>query len=99
MTSESYAPFRPGIDPAERGKQLRAMGAIAHMLFGLNCPLVHELRSAETDPEALARAHAIVEQLRPLHRRRLLATFSSVTWPPRTREKAPAGEVLSGAPQ
>jgi hypothetical protein len=81
-SAEKYGPFRADRDPVERRCQLRSMGTVAHMLFGVNCELVRFLRAAEDgDAVALSRAYDAVEALAPLHRRRLLATFSAVTWP------------------
>jgi hypothetical protein len=86
---DGYGPFSPACDEIERGKQLRSLIALTHTLFGLRHPLIVELRAAESgDPTALERAHALIEALPPLHRRRLLVSFSAITWPPRSRSKA-----------
>jgi hypothetical protein len=45
--------WSPGVDPVERGAQLRALAA-AHL--GSSHPLIAELRAAEIDGEAAARA-------------------------------------------
>jgi len=56
------------------------MSAIAYMLLGPHHPLWRTLRAGEDDPAAFVQAQEMVEALPSLRRRRLLGTFSRVTW-------------------
>jgi hypothetical protein len=87
-----FGPWSPTCDRIERGKQLRTLASIAYLRLGPRHPLVAELRAAEHDPMALVRAQDLVDALPPLPRRRLIATFSAITWP--AQPKKPGG----GAP-
>jgi hypothetical protein len=80
-----YTPFRDGADPVERRCHQHALLAIAYIQLGPHHPLVAQLRSASTDPEARAQAYEQVERLPSLTRRHLLSTLSAVLWPPRRR--------------
>jgi hypothetical protein len=74
-------PFSPTLrDPVERVAQLRGMASVAFMLLGPHHQLWRTLRAAEADPMAFLQAQDLVEQLPPLWRRKLFATFSRVTW-------------------
>jgi hypothetical protein len=77
-----FGPWSPGLrDPMERTAQFRSLAMGAAVFFGTSHPIVREFRCAETDPDAAARAFALLDSTPTLTRRRLLATFSSVTWP------------------
>jgi hypothetical protein len=76
-----FGPWAPHVDGVERGKQFRSLAALAATFFGTGHPIVHELRCAETDPEAAARALALLDATPTLTRRRMLSVFGSVTWP------------------
>jgi hypothetical protein len=79
---QGFGPWSPGLhDPTERKAQLRALQAPALVYLGPHHPLISELRAGETDALAFARAQALVEALPSLHRRKLLGTFTRVTWP------------------
>jgi hypothetical protein len=81
LTSVGYGPWSPALsDATERKAQLRSMAALALVYLGPDHRLVAELRAAEVDPTAFARAHDLVEALPALVRRRLLSTFSRVTY-------------------
>jgi hypothetical protein len=60
------------------------MAAIAYMALGSQHALWRTFRAAEDDGGALMAAQDMVERLPSLHRRRLLAAHSSVTWPRKT---------------
>jgi hypothetical protein len=84
-TSAPFGPWSPNaaVDHIERGKQFRSLAMGAAVFFGANHPLVRELRCAETDNDAAARALAMLDTTPTLTRRRLLSVFGSVTWPRR----------------
>jgi hypothetical protein len=75
-----YGPWSPTVNQVERGKQLRSMAALAAVYLGSDHPLVGELRAAETDAMSFARAQDMVEALPSLIRRRLLSTFTAITF-------------------
>jgi hypothetical protein len=75
-----FGPWSPGIDPVERVAQLRSLAALAAVFTGSLHPLVTELRAAETNHAAAGRALALLDGLPSLTRRRLLATFSTITF-------------------
>jgi hypothetical protein len=79
----SYGPWSPACTTEERGKQLRSLAALAAAYLGSDHLLVAELRAAETDAMAFVRAQEMLDVLPSLTRRRLLSTFSTVTWPER----------------
>jgi hypothetical protein len=56
------------------------LDASGEVYLGPGHRLVSELRAAETDAMALARAQDLTEALPSLHRRRILSTFSRVTF-------------------
>jgi len=89
MTSSTFGPWVRNIDPDERAKQFRSLSALAAVFLGSGHELVGELRAAETDPEAAARALQLLDHVPSLTRRRLLSTFGSVTWgPPKLRRRS-----------
>jgi len=73
----------PSISPVERTAQFRSLAALAAAYFGSGHRLVSELRHAEIDADAAARALALLDKTPTLTRRRLIATFGAVTWPKR----------------
>jgi hypothetical protein len=75
-----FGPWAPHVDGVERGKQFRSLAALAATFFGTSHPIVGELRCAETDSDAAARALALLDTTPTLQRRKLLSTFSRVTW-------------------
>jgi hypothetical protein len=81
----NYGPWSPTCDRIERGKQLRSLAALASVYLGSDHPLVAELRAAEVDAMAFVRAQDLVEALPALTRRRLLSTFTAITWLPRRK--------------
>jgi hypothetical protein len=77
----SYGPFSEGCSAGERPAQLRWLQGILACHVGSGHPVISVLRSAEGDAAALGTARKTFEQLPALTRRRVLAMFSSVTWP------------------
>jgi hypothetical protein len=77
----TFGPWSPTCDRIERGKQLRSLQAILACHHGSDHPLIARLRAAERDAMAYVDALTEFEQLPPLHRRRVLTTFSMITWP------------------
>jgi hypothetical protein len=75
----SFGPWARGISPAERLARLRAIRALAMLLCGgPEHPLCLELLAAERDEAALPRALALLDDLAPLPRRRLLASYAAL---------------------
>lgn len=78
-----YGPWRPGIDAAERRARLRSLRALAGIIAGFRAdPLVGFLLAAETDDDALDLAADALDDLEPLDRRRILASYASRAAPP-----------------
>jgi hypothetical protein len=75
-----YGPWSPDCDPVECRLQLRGMATAAFMLVGPHDALWRTLRAGEDDAQAFVRAYDLIEALPSLTRRKLLATFSRVTW-------------------
>jgi hypothetical protein len=80
-TASRFGPWVAGIDPVERGKQFRSLAALTAAFFGSEHRLVLELRQAESDADAAARALDLLDKLPSLTKRRLLSVFGSITWP------------------
>ena len=78
MNYGPWSPTRRGHD--ERKAQLRSLAALAAAYLGSDHHLVAELRAAETDAMAFVRAQELVDVLPSLTRRRLLSTFSAITF-------------------
>jgi hypothetical protein len=76
----NFGPWSPTIQREERGKQLRSLASIAHVILGPRHPLIAELRRAETDAIASVKAQDLIEKLPALTRRRMLSVFSAVTF-------------------
>lgn len=79
-TISGYGPWSPTVSREERGRQLRCMSALAYVYLGPSHPLWSMLRAGETDPTAFVEAQELIEAMPALWRRRLLGTFSRVTW-------------------
>ena len=109
----SYGPWSPAkIEPAERKAQFRSLAALAAVFFGSSHRLVDELRNAESDADAAARAFDLLDVMPTLTRRKMFSVFSSITWrrpprPPRRPyrpdidEREPVGrfsDLTAGAP-
>jgi hypothetical protein len=77
-----FGPWSPDIDPTERVAEFRSLASLAALLVGSNNPLVAALRLAEQDGAAVGRALELLDGLPALTRRRLLATFGAVQYPP-----------------
>jgi hypothetical protein len=75
-----FGPWSPAVDPTERGKQFRSLAALAAVFFGTQHGLVSELRAAEGDAAAAARALALLDTTPTLTRRRMLSVFGAITW-------------------
>lgn len=84
----TFGPWRPDIAEPERVARLREIRALIFAICGPGHPLVVALRDAETDPAAAARALEQIDALPALRRRRLLATYASLTAPPRAPRRA-----------
>jgi len=82
MTSPAapFGPWSPSVDPVERLAQLRSLAALAEVSVGSDHRLVAELLAAERDRDAAERALALLDALPSPTRRRLLSTFSTVTF-------------------
>jgi len=59
----------PSISPMERTAQFRSLASLAATFFGSNHPIVRELRCAETDSDAAARALDLLNRTPTLTRR------------------------------
>ncbi len=95
-TPAGYGPWSPALsDATERKAQLRSMAALALVYLGPDHRLVTELRAAEVDATALARAQRLVEELPALVRRKLLSRTNPTTSnsPPPTVTMMPARVV------
>lgn len=80
-----YGPWSPTCDRVERGKQLRSLATLAAVYLGSDHDIVEALRSAESDPMEFTRSQVLFELLPALTRRRMLSTFSVVSFrKPRT---------------
>lgn len=79
----TFGPWRPGIDAAERRARCRSMRAIAGLVAGPRAdPLVGFLLAAETDDVALDLAADALDDLAPLDRRKILASYAARAAPP-----------------
>ena len=79
----TFGPWRPGIDDAERRARCRSMRAVAGLIAGPRAdPLVGFLLAAETDDNALELAADALDDLSPLDRRRILASYAARAAPP-----------------
>jgi hypothetical protein len=71
-------PWRPGVDHAERKDRFRALAVLAVVSGGWCNSVIDELREAEHDDAAAARAFNLLDSLAALTRRRMLSIFGSV---------------------
>lgn len=82
-----WGPFSPTVrGHQERCCMLRSLAALVACHCGSAHPLVLILRRAEHDPMAFAAAQPAFEALPALTRRRVISTFSRLTWPTKTGE-------------
>jgi hypothetical protein len=81
-----FGPWVPGISPDERKAQFRSLAALAGVFLGSGSALVFELRQAEVDDAAAARALDALNAAPSLTRRRLLSVFGAITWPTKPRK-------------
>ena len=82
VSIEQWGPFALDLDPAERVARLRCLRAIVHLTCGgradaLSC----ELRRAESGRVALVYALAALNDLDPLDRRRVWASYAAINRP------------------
>ncbi len=76
---DRWGPFADGISQAERVARLRCLRTIAHLLLGpRGMPLKAALLRAETGEVALDHAHAAIDALPSLDRRRVLASYAAM---------------------
>jgi hypothetical protein len=75
----TYGPFVANLDHAERRARCRALRALGVVLLGQAHPLLPILAAAEADDAALEVAQRMVDELAPLPRRRLLASYLRVS--------------------
>jgi hypothetical protein len=84
--SIAFGPWSPDVvDPTEKVAQLRSLAALSALLVGSGHPLVSTLRAAEDDSDAADQARELLDALPALTKRRLLSTFSTITWPSKSR--------------
>ncbi|WP_267428625.1 hypothetical protein [Methylobacterium sp. GC_Met_2] len=88
--ADAWGPFAPTITASERIARLRCLTAIAHLSCGpRSVELVAALREAEADAATLPDALASLNQLAPLDRRRIWASYAAITAPTRPRHCTP----------
>ena len=75
----TFGPWSPHCNSEERGRQLRTLAALALIYARPAHPLWRVLRTAETDHAQFLHAQMLIDRL-PSLTRRLLATFSRLTW-------------------
>lgn len=79
----TFGPWSPGCrGHEERRLQLRTLASLVAVMLGSKHPLVGTLRLAEDNPMAFVAAREAIEALPPLTRRKILATFSAITFGP-----------------
>jgi hypothetical protein len=76
----TYGPWSDDLAASERAAQLRSLAMLVAAALGSDHALVAVLRGAEHDGAALEQAHAAFERLPALIKRKLLSTFSAVTY-------------------
>jgi hypothetical protein len=77
----AFGPWSPGLESVERVAQRRCLAGLAAVFLGSGHPLIVELRAAERDSDAVARALELLDRVPSLTRRRMLSVFGAVTWP------------------
>jgi hypothetical protein len=77
--SDSWGPFQPDLEPAERLARLRAVRALA-LVFARHHPTIHYvLKKAEQGrQDALLAAEKAIDKLPTIGKRRLLATYADL---------------------
>jgi hypothetical protein len=75
-----FGPWSPTVKECELKPQLRTLQTLVHSYCGYDA-LVRRLREAEQSPAALEDAGAMFDDLPPLTRRKILSTFTAITWP------------------
>jgi hypothetical protein len=83
-TSAPFGPWAAHVDGVEKIAQFRALAMGAAVYCGSGHKLVGELRKAETDEAAAARALELFDRLPSLRRRHIIATFAAVMRPRRS---------------
>lgn len=79
---DTWGPFSPDIDTAERNARLRSLRTVVHIVMGPRCePLSALLSMAEVDPSWLLDANHELNALPTRDRRRVLASYGSVACP------------------
>lgn len=82
--NNSWGPWSPGCKGGDqRALMLRCLGTIAFMLRQQELSAL--LRKAETDAMSFVEAEQAIEKMPALTRRKLIATFSAITWPRKDR--------------
>lgn len=75
--ADAWGPWAPNLDPAERRARLRSLRALARVYAGPRALTVCQLLAqAETDADALEPASRAINNLAPLDRRAILASFA-----------------------
>jgi hypothetical protein len=74
--SVAFGPWDVGIGPAERLARLRSLRALAVVYCAGNPEFSDALAAAETDPDALGRAHRLLDYLPAPNKRKLLAAYA-----------------------
>jgi hypothetical protein len=73
----------PDVTPVEMVAQLRALCALTAAHCGSEHELIGELRRAEHDADAAARAMELFDKLPSLRRRRIISTLAAIMSPRR----------------
>jgi hypothetical protein len=76
-----FGPWRENLAEPARAARLRELRALIFLFCGPDYPLVVALRDAEADHAAAEPALAQLDALRPLRRRRVLATYAELQRP------------------
>nr|WP_042673953.1 hypothetical protein [Methylobacterium sp. B34] len=77
---DQFGPWADGLDAAEQRARLRAMRALARVQCGpRGAEFCHWLAEAEWDPAALEPALAALDRLPSNDRRRVLASYASLS--------------------
>lgn len=80
--ADTWGPFRPNLDPAERKARLRCLRAVAHLTTGPRVQdLVDLLAQAEREPAAIEPALRALNRLAALDRRHVLASYAALNRP------------------
>lgn len=80
--ADTWGPFRPDLDPAERRALLRCLRAVVHLSTGPRGQALAELLlSAETDVALLEPALSALADLDQLDKRRVWASYATLNRP------------------